>query len=47
MIALIVPREEAGAAGGLPHLELAAGVGWSAIDLFSIWLSAATEEQID
>ncbi|HBL00084.1 MAG TPA: hypothetical protein DD001_23565 [Microcoleaceae bacterium UBA10368] len=28
MIALIVPREEAGAAGGLPHLGLAAGVGW-------------------
>ncbi|MEG4169978.1 MULTISPECIES: hypothetical protein [unclassified Microcoleus] len=28
MIALIVPRREAGAAGGLPHLGLAAGVGW-------------------
>ncbi|MFM9267162.1 hypothetical protein [Tychonema sp. BBK16] len=27
MIALIVPREEAGAAGGLPHFGLAAGVG--------------------
>jgi hypothetical protein len=28
MIALIVPRREAGAAGGLPHLGLAVGVGW-------------------
>ncbi|WP_341731109.1 hypothetical protein [Microcoleus sp. EPA2] len=28
MIAFIVPRREAGAAGGLPHLGLAAGVGW-------------------
>ncbi|WP_377475621.1 MAG: hypothetical protein P2A85_22545 [Microcoleus anatoxicus] len=27
MIALIVPRREAGAAGGLPHFGLAAGVG--------------------
>ncbi|MEZ2236010.1 MAG: hypothetical protein ACBR12_00775 [Microcoleus sp.] len=27
MIALIVPREEAGAAGGLPHFGLAAGFG--------------------
>ncbi|MEG4288706.1 hypothetical protein Q5692_10295 [Microcoleus sp. C2C3] len=35
MIAFIVPRREAGAAGGLPHLGLAAGVGWvrSLVDL--------------
>ncbi|MEG5159992.1 hypothetical protein QUB37_05990 [Microcoleus sp. AT3-A2] len=28
MIALIVPRREAGAAGGLPHFGQVAGVGW-------------------
>ncbi|MEG4304533.1 hypothetical protein [Microcoleus sp. D3_18a_C4] len=31
MIAFIVPRREAGAAGGLPHSGQGAGVGWSAI----------------
>ncbi|WP_158307970.1 hypothetical protein [Microcoleus vaginatus] len=28
MIAFIVPRREAGAAGGLPHFGQAAAVGW-------------------
>ncbi|WP_445316396.1 hypothetical protein [Microcoleus vaginatus] len=28
MIAFIVPRREAGAAGGLPHFGQVAGVGW-------------------
>ncbi len=46
MIALIVPRGEAGAAGD--SLTWASGWVWlGAIDLFSIRFGAATEEQID
>ncbi|XZN92001.1 MAG: hypothetical protein ACM65M_03745 [Microcoleus sp.] len=47
MIAFIVPRREAGAAGGLPHLGLAAGVGWVRSPFFPYGFGAATEEQID
>ncbi|MEG4324398.1 hypothetical protein [Microcoleus sp. herbarium5] len=41
MIALIVPRREAGAAGGLPHLRfrLLGGVGYDRPFFHTVWRS--------
>ncbi|WP_190737971.1 hypothetical protein [Microcoleus vaginatus] len=46
MIAFIVPRREAGAAGGLPHFGQAAAVGWVRSPFFPYGLAQQSRSKL-